>query len=79
MHLYSIRNSTNIPSMNFKHLKMKYFFFQSIMIERNRINLKIENLPSCKSFKENNLRFIRLLPKYIIQCYIPEGIKCIAR
>ena len=66
------------------HFKVKCSFFKntfspSIIIEWNKLDLKIQNAPSLNIFKKNILKFIRRTANNIFSCDNLKGIKCLTR
>ena len=56
------RQCNKIPVTNVKHDFFKNTFFSSIIIEWNKLDLKIKNSESIETFKKTILPFIRSSP-----------------
>ena len=54
-------------------------FFPSTIIEWNKLDLKIKNSESIKTFKKRILSFIRPSPNSTFNCHNPKGIKLLSR
>ena len=55
------------------------FFFWSILIEWNYLDLKRRNSKTFSAFKKSILKFIRPSSSSIFNCHSPKGIKLIPR
>ena len=54
-------------------------FYPSTLIEWNKLDLKIKNSESIKTFKKRILSFIRPSPNSTFNCHNPKGIKLLSR
>ena len=75
----SSRNANNIPHFKVKHSFFKNILFPSVIFEWNKLDTKIQNVPSLNFFKKNILKFIRLTVNNIIGRHNLKGIKYLAR
>ena len=62
-----------------KHDFFKKTFFPSTIIEWNKLDLKIKNSESIKTFKKRILSFIRTSPNSTFNCHNPKGTKLLSR
>ena len=76
---YRTRQCNKIPAINVKHDFFKKTFFPSTIIEWNKLDLKIKNSESIKTFKKRILSFIRPSPNSTFNCHNPKGIKLLSR
>ena len=76
---YRTRQCNKIPAINVKHDFFKNTFFPSTIIEWNKLDLKIKNSESIKTFKKRILSFIRPSPNSTFNCHNPKGIKLLSR
>ena len=65
----------NIISFFFK----KKTFFSSAILEWDKVDPSLRNLPSYNFFKISILKFIRPSPNKIFQCYKPKRIKLVTQ
>ena len=72
---YPTRNANNIPHFKVKHSFFKNTFFPSVIIEWNKLDPEIQNVPSLNIFKKNILKFIRPTANNIFGCRNVKGIK----
>ena len=72
---YNIVNTNNIPHFKVKHSFVKNTFFPSVIIEWNKLDLEIQNIPSLNIFKKNNLKFIRHNANNLFGCHNLKSIK----
>ena len=73
--IYNTRNTNDIPLMNINHNFFKNTFFQSTIIEWNKLDPVIRNSTSFNSFKGSIHKFIKPALNSIFQCQNPKGIK----
>ena len=80
---YQTRLVASAPSLRFKHnfffLKKKKTFFSSAILEWDKVDPSLRNLPSYNFFKISILKFIRPSPNKIFQCYKPKRIKLVTQ
>ena len=76
---YPTRNANNIPHFKVKHSFFKNTFFPSVIIEWNKLDPEIQNVPSLNIFKKNILKFIRPTANNIFGCHNLKGIKYLTR
>ena len=73
--VYNTSYSNNIPLTYFTCNFSNNPFFLSTIFKLKRFDPKIRNSHSCKFFKENIIKFIRILLNSVIQCHSPQGTK----
>ena len=76
---YQTRHVADVPSLSFKHIFLKNKFFQSAILEWNKLDPSLRNSASYNAFKNNILKFIIPSPKKIFHCHNPKGIKLVTR
>ena len=76
---YSTRNANNIPHFKVKHSFFKNTFFPSVIIEWNKLDPEIQNVPSLNIFKKNILKFIRPTANNMFGCHNLKSIKYLTR
>ena len=57
----------------------KKTFFSSAILEWDKVDPSLRNLPSYNFFKISILKFIRPSPNKIFQCYKPKRIKLVTQ
>ena len=77
-HTYATRKVDNIPCFEIRHNFFKNSFFPSTIIEWNNLDPTLRNL-SFIDFKNSILKFIRLSPSNVFNCYYYKGIRHITR
>ena len=78
-HAYATRNVDNIPCFKIRHNFFKNSFFPSTIIEWNNLDPNLRNSKSFIDFKNSILKFIRLSPSNVFNCYYYKGIRHITR
>ena len=73
--IHNTRTANDIPLIDVKHNFFKDTFFQSTIIERNKLDQGIRNSASFSYFKENIIKFIKPALNSIFQYHNPKGIK----
>ena len=76
---YRTRQCNKIPTIKVKHDFFKNIFFPSAIIEWSKLDRKIKNSESIKTFKKRILSFIRPSPNSTFNCHNPKGIKLLSR
>ena len=76
---YRTRQCNKVPAINVKHDFFENNFFPSTIIEWNKLDWKIKNSESFKTFKKRILSFIRPSPNSTFNCHNPKGIKLLPR
>ena len=77
--LYRTKQCNKIPAINVKHDFFKNTVFPSTIIEWNKLDLKIKNFESIKTFQKRILLFIRSSSSSTFNCHNPKGIKFMSR
>ena len=72
--LYTTRNVSNLPLFNTKHSFLKHSFFQSTIIERNKLDINFCTSRSLFIFKKHILQFIWPSSNSEYNFYDPKGI-----
>ena len=73
------RHLANTPSLIFKHNFFNNIFFQSAILEWNKLDASLRNSPSYNLFKTSILKLIRSSSNKIFECHNPKGIKLVTR
>ena len=73
------RNHKNIPLFNAKHEYYRNSFFQSTVIEWNKLDNNIKNSELASAFKKQILKFIKPSPNGTFNVHNPYGIKLLTR
>ena len=79
MNRYNTRNTNNILQFRVKHNFFQNFFFPSVVIEWNKLDLNIRNSESLNVFKNSLLKFIRPSGNSVFNCHNPRGVKLLTR
>ena len=76
---YSLRTSDNIPCFNTKHSFFKNIFFQSTIIEWNKLDVSLQKVDTFIVFKKEILKFLWVSFNSFYNCHNPIRIKYITR
>ena len=76
---YRTANALNIPYINVKHQIFKNLYFQSTIIEWNKLGSNIRNSETLIIFKSKIVKFMRPTANSIFGCHSPVGVKLLTR
>ena len=76
---YITRNTDKVTPFHTKHNFFKNSFFQSTVIEWNKLDPNLRSAASLSVFKKNLLKFIRPSPNSVFNCHNCKGIKYLTR